>query len=384
VETNDLGQYRVYGVAPGTYYLAALPTTANPQVPISSAPAGAPTYYPGTMNEIEAQRIIVRSAQERTLADFALVPSRLARISGIATTTGGTPAELVVLMSSAQIASAGAIPGMKTASVRADGSFQLSNVPPGEYALIAATTNRENGEQEITSQLLAVAGEDVTDLILSTTKGFRAAGQVVFDELPPPSGVIPSKLTVSGAPLTNTTMSGMFARASVRDDWTFELKGLAGQRRFLIIQGLPPEWMIASVAHGQTDITDKAIDVTEDLGGIVITLTNRGGKMRGTVIDDRAKPVNDCSILIFPEDPALGPPATMRYVRAVRPGESGAFSVDKMPAGHYLIAAVPPIEDGDEGDPELLEQLRSIAVRVSLGWGDAKEVPLKLAVFERR
>jgi hypothetical protein len=384
VETNDVGQYRVYGVAPGTYFLAALPTTANPQIPVSSAPAGAPTYYPGTVNEMEAQRVSVQTAHERTLADFALVPSRLAKVSGIATTTEGTPAEVVMLMSTAQIASAGAIPGMKTASVRPDGSFQLSNVPPGEYAFIAGTTNKENGEQEITSQLLTVAGEDIRDLMLSTTKGFRATGQVLVDQLPPPSSLIPSRLTVSGAPLANTTMSGMFARATLRDDWTFELKGLAGQRKFLIIQGLPPEWTIASVAHGQTDITDKPVEVTQDLDGIVITLTNRGAKVRGTVIDDRAKPVNDCSILIFPEDPALGPPTTMRYVRALRPSDSGVFSIDKMPAGNYMIAAVPSVDEGDEGDPELLEQLRLIAVRLSLGWGDTREVPLKLVAFERR
>ena len=94
VETNDTGQYRLYGLPTGTYYLAALPTTANPQVRLSSALAGAPTYYPGTVNEMEAQRVSVRQVQERTLADFVLVPSRLVRISGTAMTATGTPAEV--------------------------------------------------------------------------------------------------------------------------------------------------------------------------------------------------------------------------------------------------------------------------------------------------
>ena len=179
-------------------------------------------------------------------------------------------------------------------------------------------------------------------------------------------------------------MSGMFARAAVRDDWTFELKGLAGQRRFQIVQGLPPEWMIASVAHGQTDITDKAISVTEDLDGVVITLTNRGAKIRGTVVDDQAHAVKDCSVVVFAEDAALGPPTTTRYLRALRANESGGFAADKMPAGNYMVAALPLLDEGDEADPELLEQLRSVAVRVSLRWGDTKEVPLKLAILERR
>ena len=179
-------------------------------------------------------------------------------------------------------------------------------------------------------------------------------------------------------------MSGMSSHTNVRDDWTFELKGLAGERKFLVAEGLPSEWMIESVMQGQTDITDKAINVGGDLEGIVITLTNRGAKMHGTVIDDRGKPVHDCSVLIFPEDPALGPPGMMWYVRVLRPTEAGVFSVDRLPAGNYMIAAVPVIDDGDEADPEVLEQLRSVAVRVPLRWGDTKELSLKVAAFERR
>ena len=43
----------------------------------------APTYYPGTPAPAEAQKITVAVGQEAQGIDFALVPVRLARITGI-------------------------------------------------------------------------------------------------------------------------------------------------------------------------------------------------------------------------------------------------------------------------------------------------------------
>ena len=385
VETNDVGQYRLYGLPSGTYYVAAMPSTTNPLVPMLSTPSGAPTYYPGTLNDMEAQRVSVRPAQERALADFTLVPSRLVKVSGTATSAGGGPVQMVMLMSTAQGTSgSGGMPGMTTATVRPDGSFQLTNVAPGEYMLMAMSANLATSEQEILSQPLTVAGEDITDVVLTTTKGFRATGQIVFDQPPPPSTMLPSSLMLGAAPASPTAISGGLGRGVIHDDWTFELKGLGGSRRFVIAQGLPAGWMVQSIFHGQADITDKPIEVTEDVDGVVITLTKRVASLSGKVSDDKGKPVTDCSVVIFPDDASQGPPESMRYVRALRPGDGGAFSADRLPAATYLVVAVPSLEPGDESDPDLLEQLRPLATRATLGWGDAREVALTLSRFERR
>lgn len=49
-----------------------------------------------------------------------------------------------------------------------------------------------------------------------------------------------------------------------------------------------------------------------------------------------------------------------------------------------MVVAVASLEDGEEGDPELLEQLRPSATRVTLGWGESRELALKLVAFERK
>ena len=63
--------------------------------PTASAPKSgyASTYYPGTPNVAEAQRITLAAGQESPSADFALVAVRLAKVSGIVIGSDGKPLE---------------------------------------------------------------------------------------------------------------------------------------------------------------------------------------------------------------------------------------------------------------------------------------------------
>lgn len=384
VETNDLGQYRLYGLPPGTYFIAALPSSSNALVPMLSTPSGAPTYYPGTLSELEAQRVAARPGQESLVPDFTLVPSRLVKVTGTATNATGGPAQAVMLIASAQVPTGeAALPGMTMAMVQADGAFRLNNVAPGEYTLLATSMSMA-GEQQVSSMPLTIVGEDISGLVLTTAKGFQVTGQIVFDEGAPPSGMSPGALLLMAAPSSQTAMSGSVGRVAIREDWTFEAKGMAGERRFQFGQGLPAGWMIQSVTHQNDDITDKPLNVLEDLQGVVITLTKRTAGLGGMVTDSAGKPVTDCTIVVFPDDAAQGPPHSQRYLRALRPGEDGRFRVQQLPAATYLLVALEGLEAGDEHDPDLLEQLRPLATRISLGWGETREVPLRLVAFERR
>ncbi len=62
--TNDLGEYRIFGLAPGQYYVSASLREMSFQTVTTITSAYAPTYYPGTGNITEAQR-----ADDRAGAD---------------------------------------------------------------------------------------------------------------------------------------------------------------------------------------------------------------------------------------------------------------------------------------------------------------------------
>src|SRR5688572_17911160 len=139
-QTNDLGQFRLYGLPPGEYYVSA--TLRNAEVMVmdmalaGSAPAAgsqptsgyAPTYFPGTTTPTNAQRVTVTVGQEAQNTDFALAPVRLARISGSVTSSEGKPVEGAMISAAPlnRTAEVGlAMMGM-TGRTTKDGTFTIS------------------------------------------------------------------------------------------------------------------------------------------------------------------------------------------------------------------------------------------------------------------
>ncbi len=79
--TNDLGEYRIFGLAPGRYYLGA---TSYEQVNFRNGgrQSYAPTYYPGTSNPASATAIDLRAGTVLRGIDITLLKTRLARVRG--------------------------------------------------------------------------------------------------------------------------------------------------------------------------------------------------------------------------------------------------------------------------------------------------------------
>ena len=75
-QTDDTGEFRVYGLPPGDYYVTA--STG----PADSVRRNPPLFFPGTSSVSEAQSITLAAGTEAA-ADFQISPVRNARISGI-------------------------------------------------------------------------------------------------------------------------------------------------------------------------------------------------------------------------------------------------------------------------------------------------------------
>src|SRR5436190_15247598 len=91
--TNDIGEFRVYGLPPGQYYISA--TLRNGMMMMNAQTEDrsgyAPTYFPGTANVAEAQRLTVTIGQTLTDVNIALLPTRTSRVSGTAVDSQGRP-----------------------------------------------------------------------------------------------------------------------------------------------------------------------------------------------------------------------------------------------------------------------------------------------------
>ena len=141
--TDDLGQYRIFGLMPGDYVVRASAADEpergadGTELPLSRRLGYPGTYYPGVADVAQAQTVTVSLGQELSSVAFPLVPARLARISGTVMNSEGRPLGGAIVALRA-IGSGGAAARLNIGGgnqVRADGTFRLTNVPPGEYVL---------------------------------------------------------------------------------------------------------------------------------------------------------------------------------------------------------------------------------------------------------
>jgi protocatechuate 3,4-dioxygenase beta subunit len=413
-QTNDLGQFRIYGLSPGDYYvnatfrsgdMAAMEiamsavTGAGAGGPTGSNPNSgyAPTYFPGTPNGSEAQKISLAVGQEAQNTDFALLPVKLAKISGTVISSEGKPVE-GSMVNAVPRNSDGAPMMMMSGSARSDknGNFTISNVSPGEYTLqtrvfqIMTSGGGDNmmftarvgigpdgSEGETGSLPLTVSGQDLSGVVVVTSKPATATGQLTFEGAAKPSTL--TNIRVTATPLDmDGPMISFAGPGTVKADGTFELKGLSGTR-LVRAPSLPPGWMLKAVRVNGNDVTDTGIDFKpgEAVSGVEVVLTSKLTEVNGTV-KAGSEQAKDYTLVVFADEPQKWSLPNTRYVAGTRPDQQGRFQIKNLPAGGYYAIAVDYLAQGEWGDPDVLERLKPKATSFSIEEGQTKTLALTL------
>ncbi|HEY6211907.1 MAG TPA: carboxypeptidase-like regulatory domain-containing protein [Vicinamibacterales bacterium] len=376
-QTNDIGEFRLYAIPPGQYYLTA--TMRNTGTPFDSSDdrsGYAPTYFPGTPTIGEAQRVNIAVGQTLTDLNMTLIPTKLARVSGTALDSRGRPMGGMVMAvpKSADVFG----PMMFTPSqIRPDGTFSISGVSAGTYTL--QVPGNGGADNESASLEITVSGEDITDARLVGVKPSTLTGRVVVDPALAQSLNL-SALRVGFMPTQpETIVFNGGPPGGVNDDLTFESKVRPGQWRVNLNQ-LPAGWALKAVRHRGSDLTDSGFDVRpgEDIADVEIELTNRMPELSGQVTNSRGATVKDYTVVAFPEDREKWTLSNSRYIRSARPDQDGRFKITSLPPGRYYIVALDQVEQGEWTDPEFLDRVQSKTTTVAVGEGETKTVDLKL------
>ena len=363
--TDDTGAYRLYALPPGDYYVAASLRMAPADSIVETTYA--PTYYPGTSDLGEAQRIHVGLGTEAT-AVFPLLPARHVRVSGTLLTSSGAATEAFINLVS-ENGELGVPLGIG-AVTRARGEFTLADVPPGRYTLTAST--RGDGPYETASVPLVVGNEDLTGIAVTTGRSAGIRGRFVADASA--TRALPAGLEVTAiAARPNGTV---IAHASGA---TFEFDDLADP--FYLRINLPQGWMVTAVTVGGLDVTDARIALPPgQQADARIVITDRASRVSGVVTTKGRQPAG-AQVVIFSADPAKWV-FPSRFVRRAATDESGRFQITGLPAHErYLAVAADYLEDGEHFDPEFLERMRDQASALALG--EAGTRSLELPLIER-
>jgi hypothetical protein len=381
--TDDQGQYRLFGLPPGDYYVSATLRTAGPEVtdPMGGDTSGyAATYFPGTTNAAEATRVTLGVAQENTGISFGLIATRLVRVSGQVLMSDGAPATYGLVMLLPATATAGRGFTMQQGGdnrVDQNGSFRLTNVAPGRYQVQARAGG--NREFELARMDLTVGSDDVSGITLVTGPGAAVSGSVVSDT-GEPFDFRAAQLQIAARPgRPDVQWPGATAGARVGDDWTFSIRNVTNA---VVFRASPPQgWATKAVLLDGQDITDTPTEFAsgEAVSGMQIVLTKKITALTGLVTDANGGLVLDATVVVFPADETLWTYQS-RFIKAARPDQEGKYRITGLPgAASYLVVALQGLEDGQAGDPEFLAAVKELATKLELAEGESKAVDVRLS-----
>jgi hypothetical protein len=420
-QTDDRGEYRLWGLNPGEYYISAI--ARNPGAPAGrgfaaqpgsggpgaflargrGAPpvadgrdleqeAYAPTYFPGVPSVNEARAVTIGLAAEVAGIDFNVLLVRASRISGRVTNADGSAASagtVNLIPEGATGRNGGPLGGNYGSRIQDDGVFSIVNVPPGRYVLRArgdgprirggdsstaawssASSRDEYVPPQFASLPLTVNG-DISNLNVGLAMGATISGRVTFQatQSRQPPQINQFRIIAS---LVDRSEMGPNSTARIEQDGTFLLVGVPAGALWLRSQA-PGSWSLKSAIVGGRDTIDQPFEVGagDRITGVEVTFIDRQSEIVGTVTDAQGLAATEYTVLAFPTDSALWRPQARQIVTA-RPDQTGTFQLRGLPPGDYYVAAIDPAEQGEWFEPAFLEQHRGDATRVRLGEGDVR------------
>ncbi|HEY1909802.1 MAG TPA: carboxypeptidase-like regulatory domain-containing protein [Vicinamibacterales bacterium] len=375
--TDDLGEYRISGLGPADYYVSAnvrsLPAAAAAD---EDAPGYAVTYFPGTANAADAQKVTIGVGTTVDQIDVALVPVKTAQISGSVVDGHGQP----MAGGNLSLTERGGVAGTQSGTqIRPDGTFVIRNVAPGEYVLRAQTPFRRGQPQTMQTAMtiVSVAGHNVDGIQIVATELSTVSGIVLLD--PTASGSTKLSMSVRIVATDPDMSYAVDDTGRVNDDLTFEARAQAG-RNAIQLFNVPNGSVVRSVRVGGVDVTDAGFEVkaNERLTGVEVELTNHPTSVSGVVTDGRGTPTSSGSVVVFAQDEQKWEALNTRYIRLTSLDQDGKFNVNGLPPGDYFVAVSDAaLAPEQASDPDLLKQLLRQATTFSLNDGETKTLSLK-------
>jgi len=408
--TNHLGEYRIFGLEPGTYLVKVTPSISDGGIAVlseqaidrifaflkgrrtslqglsadmpavSRSVAFTPVYFPNTPDPATAATITLGKGEERLGVDVVFGGVPVSEVQGMVVLEDGRPAVGASVFLRRQAADGPLQLGVPSAVASdASGRFRLSGVAPGHYRLFARVRDARQiqpGAIEAqsgmlggrwASTMLTVSGADVSGLWLDVRAGITLDGRVAFSGSTA-AGVVPT--LVGFRPVLQSDEWGISMTGEAQPDGSFAFSGLPGGSYRLQVNAQQfPGWFLESAMVGDADMLDVPVELPEGARQqVVVTFSDRQTQLSGRLQTKENRSVSDVVIIAFSADARFWRVGSRR-IRTVRPASDGTFRFPDLIPGEYHLAALLDVDPDEWLEPGYLEALRASSVEVSVKAG---------------
>ncbi len=370
--TNDLGEYRIYGLPPAQYILEA---NKQPRLfaVLKAEPGYVPIYYPGVIDAARAAPIAVQAGDEFPSADITLQTTQTVILRGhvISGASGGPALHAHVYLVSQGSTASGSHVTSQSLVNDPQGGFELRDVAPGSYSLYAFLY--EGGRGEFARQPIEVANVNLDGIILTMAPGVDVKGRLRVE------GKLDSSLgsfQVSLYPKTTLLFFGGVPRDSVKPNGNFLLKSAFDDEYELNVDGLPPNYFLKSARLGGLDALTAAItiDTKQTPGLLDILVSPNGARIDGVVSEDQ-QPSQGASVTLVPDPPHR---SEMRLFKSTTTDQLGHFVLQGIAPGDYKLFAWESIDPGAYKSSDFLQPFENRGKSVEITEGSTLSVQLDL------
>ncbi len=393
-QTNDLGEYRVYGLAPGRYYVSAsagrslrLSAARAQASPGRGARAGggeegyAPTFYPGANDPSRASPIELRGGDVFSGIDISLLPTRTVRVRGQVVNSvrsgPGTDTKVSLLPHGLAFRGSGSRRG---ADVHGPGGrFEIRGVTPGSYNLVGVFFDED--KQYSTRLPIEVGYTDVEGIRLVIRSGVELAGRISVEGHRPGGGQKQDEfdmttLHVFLRPFESLPRFGGADPGKANADGSFKLENVPREKYRVNVLGLPRDYYLKAARLGAYDVLKEGLSVSGGLpGSLELLLSSAGARIDGSVLDGQQQPLSGASVVVVPERrlrdriELYKTTTTDQYgrftLRGIPPGEYKLFAWEEVELGAYQDAAfLRPYEE--QGEPMQVKEGAQLSVQLQL------------------
>lgn len=367
--TDDLGNYRLFGLVPGKYFVKAAYWDRGPAMMMSNGPmlpntsqgspmeVHAPIFYPGVIDPAQAEAVAVSDGEERRAVDFRMTRTRAVQVRGRVTGPVSLSAQRVPVVMMLPRGSRFVTDRPAYSRVHPNGTFELRGVVPGQYSLTVML--EQDGTRLTARRDVDVADANIDGLELALSAGAELAGSVRVENGADTNPKLDSIRVLLQA--GDDFMPYGFGNAPVSADGTFVAKDLSDGTYRVRLFGLPERHYVRSVRAGDAEVSETGIHVAQGSapGPLVITLSGDAGSVDGRVVDSDKKARSGIRVVLVGKMLQDGSTATST-------DQNGSFRIPTVPPGDYSLYAFEEAEPGAWEDPEFLEPYQSKATKVSV------------------
>src|SRR5215470_13162427 len=376
--TNDRGVYRIYGLTPGTYVVAANRRDNNFRPSAAPYDDELPAYHPAATTRADAAEMKVSFGVENTGVDIRYGGSRGHNISGVV--SGGKGIVTRPAVSLQLYGAQGELSGASAYIRPGDDNrgFAFYGLPDGEYVVIARSIG---DDQSLAAEpaRIKLSGADVAGIELKLDPLGSVSGHIVIDGLPASCDakrkISLERFTIAlmrddlqTDPLAFLRYSGGSNRG-VGENGKFIVNNV-GPGHYRIVARSPDEYIYAKgitasaatpARRGAARAATLADGVSqngfpfrlgEKMAGVTVTFAEGAASLRGKVAPENegARLPSRLRLHLIPADPKAAEDV-LRYSETIVRSE-GAFAFNNIAPGKYrLLTRIVPDDEPVDRPP---------------------------------